>query len=102
MSGLVISWARRVASATAAVSVPTRTAQAWHDNAASLGVTRSVPYLQSGSSIQLRRERPDTMLEFTMRRAQWNTARRNDIDLIGIDAARAQLSTARDVPSFGG
>lgn len=32
------------------------------------------------------------MLEFTMRRAQWNAARRNDIDLIGIDAA-----TTRDL-----
>jgi hypothetical protein len=42
------------------------------------------------------------MLEFAMSRAQWNTARRNDIDLIGIDAARAQLKTAREVLSSGG
>jgi len=33
-----------------------------------------------------------------MSRAQWNAVRRNDIDLIGIDAARAQLKPARDVP----
>ena len=38
------------------------------------------------------------MLEFVMSRAQWNAVRRNDIDLIGIDAARAQLKPARDVP----
>ena len=30
--------------------------------------------------------------------AQWNAVRRNDIDFIGIDAARAQLKPARDVP----
>jgi hypothetical protein len=42
------------------------------------------------------------MLEFTMSRAQWNAARRNDIHRIEIDAARAQLKTARDVPSSGG
>jgi RimJ/RimL family protein N-acetyltransferase len=78
------------------------TTRAWHDNTASLGVTRSLPYVQTGSSLQQRRERPDTMLEFTMSRAQWNTARREDIDLIGIDAARAQLKNARDVPSSDG
>jgi hypothetical protein len=37
-----------------------------------------------------------------MSRAQWNTARREDIDLIGIDTARAQLTTALDVPSSDG
>jgi hypothetical protein len=73
------------------------TTRAWRDNTASLGVTRSLPYVQTGSSLQQRRERPDTMLEFTMSRAQWNTPRCEDIDLIGIDAARAQLKTARDV-----
>ncbi len=78
------------------------TTQAWHDNTASLGVTSSLPYVHTGSSLQQRRERPDTLLEFAMSRAQWNTARRNDIDLIGIDAARAQLKTARDVLSSGG
>jgi len=75
------------------------TTRAWHDNTASLGVTRSLPYVQTGSSLQQRRDRPDTMLEFAMSRAQWNTARREDIDLIGIVAARAQLTTARDVAS---
>ena len=33
-----------------------------------------------------------------MSRAQWNAVRRNDIGLIGIDATRAQLKSARDVP----
>jgi RimJ/RimL family protein N-acetyltransferase len=75
------------------------TTRAWHDNTASLAVTSSLPYVQTGSALQQRRERPDTLLEFAMSRAQWNTARRNDIDLIGIDAVRAQLKTAHDVQS---
>ena len=71
------------------------TTRAWHDNAASLAVTRSLPYVQTGSSSQQRREHNDTMLEFTMRRTEWNIVRRNDIELRGIDAVRIQLGTAR-------
>ena len=58
-------------------------------------VTRLLPYVQTGSSSQQRRGHNDTMLEFMMRRTQWSTARRNDIELRGIDAVRTQLGTAR-------
>jgi RimJ/RimL family protein N-acetyltransferase len=68
---------------------------AWHDNAASLGVTRSLPYIQTGSSRQSRRGVFDTMLEFTMSRAQWDTMRRSDIRLVGVDAVIDQLSLRR-------
>ncbi|BBZ57417.1 GNAT family N-acetyltransferase [Mycolicibacterium phocaicum] len=68
---------------------------AWHDNAASLGVTRSLPYVQTGSSRQSRRGVFDTMLEFTMTRAQWETLRRRDIALIGVDAVIDQLALRR-------
>ncbi|MEN4449462.1 GNAT family protein [Mycobacterium sp. SM3041] len=68
---------------------------AWHDNAASLGVTRSLPYVQTGSSRQSRRGVFDTMLEFTMTRAQWETLRRRDIELIGVDAVIDQLALRR-------
>ncbi|MFL0286669.1 GNAT family N-acetyltransferase [Mycobacterium sp. SMC-21] len=68
---------------------------AWHDNAASLGVTRSLPYVQTGSSRQSRRGVFDTMLEFTMTRAQWETLRRSDIELIGVDAVIDQLALRR-------
>ena len=77
------------------------TTRAWHDNTASLAVSSSLPYTQTASFLQQRRERPDTMLEFAMSRAQWNAVRRNDIDFIGIDAARAQLKSARDIPPIG-
>lgn len=73
------------------------TTAAWHDNAASLAVTASLPYVHTGSSIQQRRGHPDTMLEFAMNQTQWRAARRNDVHLIGIEAARAQLGTARDL-----
>ncbi len=69
--------------------------RAWHDNAASLGVTRSLPYAQTGSSRQSRRGVFDTMLEFTMTRAQWDTMRRSDIQLVGVDAAIDQLGLRR-------
>ncbi|MCX8555063.1 GNAT family protein [Mycolicibacterium mucogenicum] len=68
---------------------------AWHDNAASLGVTRSLPYVQTGSSRQSRRGVFDTMLEFTMTRAQWEQLRRRDIELIGVDPVVDQLGLRR-------
>ncbi len=69
---------------------------AWHDNAASLGVTRSLPYARTGSSRQPRRGVFDTMLEFTMTRAQWETVRRGDIRLRGVDAVLDQLGLRRN------
>ena len=72
------------------------TTRAWHDNAASLGVTRSLPYVQTGSSRQSRRGVFDTMLEFTMTRDQWKTLRREDIQLVGVDAVLDQLALRRN------
>ena len=68
---------------------------AWHDNAASLGVTRSLPYVQTGWSRQSRRGVLDTMLEFTMTRDQWEPMRRSDIQLVGVDAVVDQLALRR-------
>jgi len=72
------------------------TTRAWHDNAASLGVTRSLPYVQTGSSRRSRRGVFDTMLEFTMTRDQWETLRRNDIQLVGVDPVVDQLGLRRN------
>ena len=74
------------------------TTRAWHDNTASLGVTTSLPYVRTGSTQELRRDHPDTMLAFAMDRARWNTIRRNDIELIGIDAVAAQLGFSSTYP----
>lgn len=73
------------------------TTAAWHDNAASLAVTRSLPYVQTGMSVQERRGLPDRMLHFSMDRTNWDTVRRSDVELVGVDAVRAQLATKRVV-----
>jgi RimJ/RimL family protein N-acetyltransferase len=62
--------------------------RAWHDNVASLRVTRSLPYTERHPVREIRRDRPDTMLAFTMNRDQWRTVQRSDIQLAGVDAVR--------------
>ncbi len=69
--------------------------RAWHDNTASLGVTRSLPYIETGTTVETRRDQPDTMVRFEMTSRQWATIRRDDIRLVGIEAVRTQLETAR-------
>ena len=75
----------------------TATTRAWHDNVASLAVTRSLPYVQTGTSVQLRRGSPDRMLHFAMSRADWRRVARDDVEVVGIDAVRAQLTTSREL-----
>ncbi len=71
--------------------------RAWHDNTASLGgVTRSLPYIETGgTTVETRRDQPDTMVRFEMTSGRWATIRRDDIRLVGIEAVRTQLETAR-------
>ncbi len=71
------------------------TTSAFHDNTASLGVTRSLPYTQTGISRQQRRDRTETTIELAMSAEQWATVRRNHIHLVGVSAVREQLMTAR-------
>jgi RimJ/RimL family protein N-acetyltransferase len=68
------------------------TTSAWHDNAPSLGVTRSLGYRATGSRQVARRGQPDTMLDFTMTRAHWLQAGLGDgIECTGIEAAAGML-----------
>jgi RimJ/RimL family protein N-acetyltransferase len=60
----------------------------WHDNAASLGVTQSLGYEESGRRRARRRDAPDELISFRMFRSHWDTLRRDDITLHGVDAAR--------------
>ncbi|SBS72860.1 conserved hypothetical protein [uncultured Mycobacterium sp.] len=69
--------------------------RAWHDNAASLGVTRSLPYTETVRTVETRRDRPDTMVGFAMTPGRWATIRRDDIRLVGIEAVREVLGTQR-------
>lgn len=64
---------------------------AWHDNAASIGATRSLGYREVGRSRQLRRGAPDEQLQFEMSRDHWLTIRRDDATLRGLAAARPFL-----------
>jgi RimJ/RimL family protein N-acetyltransferase len=78
------------------------TTRAWHDNAASLRVTRSLPYTEDGPVQEERRDRPDTMLTFSMTQQQWQTARRNDIQLAGIGPIREFLRITTGKPAADG
>jgi RimJ/RimL family protein N-acetyltransferase len=67
------------------------TTSAWHDNTASLRLTRSLPYTESGTSRRRRRTEDDTMIEFVMTSSQWKTIGRNDIRVEGLAPVCAQL-----------
>lgn len=78
------------------------TTGAWHDNAASLGVTRSLGYEPAGVRRALRRDAPDTLLGFRMDRAHFEHAvRRDDIVIRGDGAVREQLGIARPAEVSG-
>lgn len=64
---------------------------AWHDNAASLGVTRSLGYEPDGRRRALRRGEPTEQLGFRMTRADFETIRREDITLHGVEPVRELL-----------
>jgi RimJ/RimL family protein N-acetyltransferase len=63
----------------------------WHDNHASLGVTESLGYEYEGRRRALRRTVADELLGYRMTRAHWETIRRDDITLSGVERARAFL-----------
>jgi RimJ/RimL family protein N-acetyltransferase len=58
---------------------------AWHDNASSLGVTRSLGYEPNGWTIEVRRDQPDRMVHFVLTSEQWNKRRRDDIVIEGLE-----------------
>ena len=66
----------------------------WHDNAASKGVTESLGYEFEGRRRALRRDAPDELLGYRMARSHWETIRRDDITLVGVDGAREFLGIA--------
>jgi len=68
---------------------------AWHDNGPSLGVTNSLGYSEVGRRRALRRDSPDLLLEFEMSREHFDTIRRDDITLHGVEAVRDLLQTGR-------
>jgi RimJ/RimL family protein N-acetyltransferase len=58
---------------------------AFHDNARSQGVTRALGYEPNGWGTELRRDKPDRMLNFVLPRDRWEERRRDDITIEGLE-----------------
>ena len=58
---------------------------AWHDNPASLGVSRALGYQPNGQHLHRRGERADTMVHLRLTRAGWRGA---DVEVTGFEACR--------------
>ena len=69
------------------------TTGAWHDNAPSLGVTRSLGYTETGRRRAVRDDATaDVLIGFEMSRQHFDSAvRRDDIELIGVDPVKELL-----------
>ncbi|MEY2426335.1 MAG: hypothetical protein QOI61_1907 [Actinomycetota bacterium] len=59
---------------------------AWHDNASSLGVSRALGYVENGEDIALRRGERDRQIRLLLMRDEWEKRRRDDIEIVGLDA----------------
>ncbi len=71
------------------------TTGAWHDNAASLAVTRSLAYREDGDRLMDRDGEPTSELRFVMDRSDWELTRRDDIELVGALETASQFATER-------
>jgi RimJ/RimL family protein N-acetyltransferase len=60
--------------------------EAFEDNPASLAVTRHVGYRPDGENWHLRQGKPARDLRFRMSRMDWEARRRDDIEILGLDA----------------
>ena len=58
---------------------------AFHDNHASLGVTASLGYEPNGEAFEPRRDGVDRQLKFVLRRERWESQRRDDIEIEGLE-----------------
>lgn len=58
---------------------------AWHDNAASVAVSRALGCRQVEGGLALRRGQPDRLTNFLLTREEWLARRRDDITIEGLD-----------------
>lgn len=58
----------------------------WHDNEPSRLVSERLGYEPNGEDRKLRRGQPDRQLNVRLRREVWEQHRRDDIEIIGLDA----------------
>jgi RimJ/RimL family protein N-acetyltransferase len=64
---------------------------AFADNPASLGVTRALGYQENGWYLDVREGQQARHLRFLMTRADWETRRRDDITVEGLEPCLPQL-----------
>lgn len=64
---------------------------AWHDNAASLAVSRRLGYRDNGVELRLRRGVPNRHIKLRLTRDDWERHRRDDIEIVGLDACRGMF-----------
>lgn len=57
---------------------------AWHDNTASIGVSRKLGYEGNGIEWRLRGDQPDRELRLVLTRERWEQHRRDDIEVTGL------------------
>jgi RimJ/RimL family protein N-acetyltransferase len=62
---------------------------AYEDNPRSLGVTARLGYEPNGVQVGVRDGEPITIRHFVLTRARWETTRRDDVGIEGLDAARS-------------
>jgi RimJ/RimL family protein N-acetyltransferase len=58
---------------------------AWHDNGASLGVSRKLGYEENGVDWLLRGEEPERQVRLLLTRERWEQDRRDDIEILGLE-----------------
>jgi RimJ/RimL family protein N-acetyltransferase len=64
---------------------------AWHDNAPSLGVSRSLGYVENGDGMELRRGEPDRLVGLLLTREVWEPRRRDDIEIVNLEPCLEML-----------
>jgi RimJ/RimL family protein N-acetyltransferase len=72
---------------------------AWHDNAPSLGVSRSLGYVENGDDIALRRDVADRQIRLLLTRDEWEKRRRDDIEIVGLGGCVDMLIASEAKPS---
>lgn len=75
---------------------------AWHDNEASLGVSRALGYRPNGESLHSTTGRVDTMVHLRVVRADWLTCRRgHGVHIEGFDGCRPLFGLSASSASLG-
>ena len=58
---------------------------AWHDNHASLGVSRSLGYVENGIDLHVRDDRVDRLQRMILAVERWRAVARPDVRVVGLD-----------------